>query len=241
MPAGRRAEVLEKAAGKERDVLHPLAQRGDGQRQHAEAVEEVLAEPPLLHFQFQLTVGGSHHPHIHLLHILAAHRQDLLGLQCAQQLHLQVVGHLADLVEEQRPLVGQGEHALVLPDGAGEGAGLVAEQLALQQVLRDRPAVHRDKGLGGPGPGGMDRPGQVLLAHAGLAEDQQRHVRRDHPLHQGQQLLHGGAEGDEVSQPRRAHGSRHRHPPLPSSGDIIGHAKWNITCSIPINSTTLYF
>ena len=63
------------------------------------------------------------------------------GLEHAQQLDLQLERHLGDLVEEQRAAVGALEVALVLPVGAGEAAPLVAEQLALDQVRRDRAAV----------------------------------------------------------------------------------------------------
>ena len=52
---------------------------------------------------------------------------------------------LADLVEEDRAAVGR----LELPDlelvGAGEGAALVAEQLALQEVTRHGGAVDLDE------------------------------------------------------------------------------------------------
>ena len=42
---------------------------------------------------------------------------------------------LADLVEEHRAAVGRLEQAGLAPDRAGEGAALVAEQLALEQRL----------------------------------------------------------------------------------------------------------
>ena len=54
-------------------------------------------------------------------------------LQHAQQRRLQRQRHRGDLVEEQRAAVGLLEAALAAPVGAGEGAALVAEQLALQQ------------------------------------------------------------------------------------------------------------
>ena len=48
---------------------------------------------------------------------------------------------LADLVEEQRAAVGALEPALALRDRAGEAAALVAEQLGVDQLGRDRAAV----------------------------------------------------------------------------------------------------
>ena len=72
---------------------------------------------------------------------LGADRIDLAVLQRAQQLDLRLERQLADLVEEQRAAVGLLELADALVDGAGEGALLVAEQDALDQVLGDGAAV----------------------------------------------------------------------------------------------------
>ena len=51
-------------------------------------------------------------------------------------------GDLADLVEEERAAVGLLEEAAPRPIGAGERAALVAEELALEQRLGERGAVH---------------------------------------------------------------------------------------------------
>src|SRR5690606_16772356 len=68
---------------------------------------------------------------------------DLALLQDAQQLHLDRGGHLAHLVEEERAAVRPLEATLLARDGAGERAALVAEQLALEDRLRERRAVDR--------------------------------------------------------------------------------------------------
>ena len=63
-----------------------------------------------------------------------------LLLEEAQQLRLQARRHLADLVEEHRAAVGGLEQPALLLPGVGERAALVAEQLALEQLLRQRRA-----------------------------------------------------------------------------------------------------
>ena len=68
-------------------------------------------------------------------------RSNRAVLEHAQQLGLHAEGHLADLVEEERPPAGQLEPPLLLPVGAGERAALVAEELALQQLLGQGGAV----------------------------------------------------------------------------------------------------
>ena len=72
----------------------------------------------------------------------AADALELLLLQHAQQLDLRVERQLADLVEEDRAVVGELEAALLLLHRAGERAALVAEELAFDERGRQRPAVH---------------------------------------------------------------------------------------------------
>ena len=61
---------------------------------------------------------------------------------------------------------------------AGERALLVAEQLGLEQVLRDRRAVDRDKRAVGARTERVERAREQLLAGAALAFEQHRRVGR---------------------------------------------------------------
>ena len=54
-------------------------------------------------------------------------------------------------------------------DGTGEGALAVAEQLALQELIRQRPAVFGDKGLECAQAALVQGAGEEFLAGAGLA------------------------------------------------------------------------
>ena len=71
------------------------------------------------------------------------------------------------------PLGGLDQPELALP-GVGEGAALMAEQLVLDEVGRQRGAVQLDERPGGPSAATMQRLGHQLLAGAGLADDQHR-------------------------------------------------------------------
>ena len=75
---------------------------------------------------------------------------DLPRFEHAEQLGLQLERELADLVEEHRPAAGLLEHADPPRHGAGEGALLVAEQLGLEQVGRQRAAVHDQEAVVSP-------------------------------------------------------------------------------------------
>jgi hypothetical protein len=116
-------------------------------RDHVQAVVEVLAEAAGLHLHVEVAVGGRDDPHVHLHRVRAADRAHLVVLEHAQELGLETRAHVADLVEEERAAVGALEQAALGRDGSGEGAAHVAEQLALEQALRDRRAVDRRNGF----------------------------------------------------------------------------------------------
>ena len=111
----------------------------------------------------------------------AADALELALLEHAEQLGLGFGGHLADLVEEERAAVGQLEPADPPGDGAGEGALLVAEQLALDQPRGQGGAVDLDERLVRAPAAGVDRPGDQLLAGPGLAGDEDGGVGRRDP------------------------------------------------------------
>jgi hypothetical protein len=78
-------------------------------------------------------------------------------LQHAKELHLHLDADLADLVEEQRATLGLLEEAALLGARPREAAALVAEELTLEDGLRERAAVDGDEGLVVAGALGMDR------------------------------------------------------------------------------------
>ena len=89
-----------------------------------------------------------------------------------QQLGLQRRLHLADLVQHQRAAVRLLELADARRRGAGEGAALVAEQLALEELGRQRRAVHLHERPVAPRRALVDGARDQLLADAALAADQ---------------------------------------------------------------------
>ncbi len=134
---------------------------------------------------------------------MAADPPHLAVLQHAQVLRLQVRAHLGDLVEEDGAAVGQLEVAGPPRHRAGEGPLLVAEQLALEQRLRDRRAVHRHERPLGPLRELVDGARDQLLARAGLAQDQHRRRARRGHLDQPVDLLHRGAHAQQRPEPTR--------------------------------------
>ena len=138
--------------------------------------------------------------HVHLDGLRAAQALELLLLQHAEQLGLQLRRDVADLVEEQRPPVGQLESADFLADGAGEGALLVAEQLALQQPRGDGRAVELDEGPVSPRAQVVQGAGDEFLARAGFAANEHRGVGGGDRLDLLQHPAQGGALPDDLAE-----------------------------------------
>src|SRR5438093_570007 len=129
--------LLPEAADQEQEVVAPLAQRGQVHGHHVETVVEVGAERALLQAARRVAVGGRDDAHVDADRLGAAHAQELAVLEDAQQLGLRPWTHLADLVQEERALVGQLELPELARVGVGERALLVPEELALEERLGD--------------------------------------------------------------------------------------------------------
>ena len=107
---------------------------------------EVFAQHALLDHLRRIAVGRGDEAEVHIELLLVAETAHLPLLQNAQQLRLKVDGHLGDLVEEQGAACGGLDQTAPVAVGPGEGPAAVAEQLRLDQLLRDGGAVDADEG-----------------------------------------------------------------------------------------------
>ena len=187
----------------QRNVLGALAQARQAQADDVEAMVEVLAERALAHALLEVLVRGGDHPHVDLHLLVAADAIEAAVRQHAQQPRLQLRRHVADLVEEQRAALGLLEAAAALLLRAGERAALVAEQLGLEQVLRHRRGVDGDEGLCGARTMPVQRPGDKLLAGAGLAGDQHRDARLGKAADGAENLLHRRRVAEDLGRLRQ--------------------------------------
>src|SRR5207247_3155205 len=99
--------------------------------------------------------------------------------------------HLPHLVEEDRAAVGQLEPAQSALRGTRERALLVAEQLALEQRIGDRRAVHRDERLAAPRGEVVDTARHELFPRPRLPLDQDGRGDRSNMLDLDETLLDG--------------------------------------------------
>jgi hypothetical protein len=130
--------------------------------------------------------------------LVAAHPLELPLLQDAQHLGLHGRRHVPHLVEEEGAAVGQLELPLAGRHRAGEGAALVAEELALHQLGRHRRAVHLHEGAALAPRALVEGPGHQLLAGAVLPGDQHPALGGRGPPHQLAQPLHGRRGAEEL-------------------------------------------
>ena len=127
------AEAVDQVTHEQRNVAAPFAQRRQRDRKHVQAVVEIAPEAPAPHLLGQIAVGRRDDADVDVDRARTAEAFDLPFLEHAQQPRLQLERQLADLVEEDRAAVRQLEPADLAGVRAGEGAALVAEQLALDQ------------------------------------------------------------------------------------------------------------
>ena len=130
-----------------RDVLVALAQWRDGELHHAQTVVEVLPELSLRHHRLEVAIGGGDQPDVHPHALPTAHPLHLPVLHHPEQLGLQHGCEVGDLVEEQRAAVRELEPSRACRH-PGRHSTLDAEQLGLEQRLRDRGAVERQERSG---------------------------------------------------------------------------------------------
>jgi hypothetical protein len=168
--AGLGEEVL----GEPHDVVAPLAEGRQADRQDGQAVVEVLAEAARPDGVLEVLAGGGHHPGVGGLAARAAEAADRALLDHLEELGLERLGREADLVQEEGPAVrGLEEPGLGLAR-VGERAPLVAEELGLEQGLGDGRAVDVDERPRRAGPGPVHELGEQALAGAGLTQDEDR-------------------------------------------------------------------
>src|SRR5437660_3808426 len=158
----RRRKTLEDGARDEADVVAALPQRRHRELDDVDAVEEILAETARRDELRELLVRGADDAHVDRILLRRADLAHALLLDGAQQLHLHGERQVRHLVEEQRAAVRRLEEAFAIFGGAREGALLVAEELALHQVLGYRAAVDRHERPLAPRAVLMDQPRRQL-------------------------------------------------------------------------------
>ena len=147
--------------GEIHNVLKPLPEWREAQREHVEAVKEVRPEPFLCHKLAEILMRGAQDAYVEGDHLRPAHAYQFPFLKHAQQPPLKGKRQVSDFIEEQGSGVGQLEHArLALTPRAGKRAFLIAEKFAFQQPFGDGGTVHGHERLVFAQAGGVDALGE---------------------------------------------------------------------------------
>src|SRR5262245_61340356 len=156
--------LLEKMIDEKRYFRFAIPEHGQFDGDAVEPEEEVLAEPAIPGIAAQVAIRRGDDARLKGKRLRRAERPDFPLLDRPQQLHLELRRGIADLVEEERAPLSRDEEPLLVAVCACERAALVAEELALNQVFGQCPAVHGLEGLGLAFAGIMNCPGYKLLS-----------------------------------------------------------------------------
>ena len=169
-PIDAAARVRNTSASR-RDLALARAERRDREHARVQPEEEILPEALLDDALLEIAVRRGDHAHVDLALGRGADAAHRVILEHAQQLRLHRHRELADLVEEERAALRGLDEPRLRGRGAGERALLVAEELALDELIGERRGVHADERPAAPARD-VDGAREDLLAAAGLADEE---------------------------------------------------------------------
>ena len=166
-------QSLQKMPEQQQNVFAAFAQWRYRNRNHIQAIIQILPEYSLRHRLDQVLVRRANQPHIRGNHPVAADPGHGFFFNDPQQGRLLFQRHIADLVQKEGPAGGQFEFSRpALPPGPGKSAPFVTEQFAADQFPWNRAAVQRDIGTAAPGAAMMDRLSKQFFAGSAFALQQ---------------------------------------------------------------------
>src|SRR5262249_23654157 len=150
-----------------------LAQRWNHEPEHVEAVVQVLAKFPSLDSFLEVAIRRRDHAYIDPA--IDAIGSDALNFACfeeAEEQGLHPQRHIPELVEEQRPVIGERGKSGLVAIRTREAAAHVTEQLALEESIRQARAVDRDEIARAPAAELVNQACNDFLAYAGFADNE---------------------------------------------------------------------
>src|SRR5579863_4615262 len=135
-------------------------------------MEKIFAETALANQREQVFIGGSDDADVNFDRFRAAQPHEFALLNNAQQFGPRLWADGADLIEENRALIGDFEEAFLGSDGTGKSALDVAEKLRFKQIDGNRAGIHRNEWLVRPRRSCVNGFGNHFFSRAALAIDQ---------------------------------------------------------------------
>jgi len=164
--------------GEKRNVAAPSPKRRKGDDFERQAVEQVRAEIADIHLHREVRVGRRDDTDIDGERLGGADPSDFTIFDGAEEPVLSRHGKRTEFVQEEGSAIGLFEAAVPGLGRAGEAARLVAEELGLDQCLRQRRAVHDDQRTSPARRQVMKALGDQFLAGSAFSNDKDRAVER---------------------------------------------------------------
>ncbi len=164
----------------QRNVLGPVTQRRDLDREDVEPVEQIRAKPLRVDHFLKIDVRRGHQARVGAERARVAEPFEFTLLQHTEQLGLQFERRLADFVQEYRPAMGQLEPTDPLRDRAGKRALFVAKQLAFEQAGGNGGAVALHEGMPASRTHAMESASDQFLPRARLPTDEHGRIGGGH-------------------------------------------------------------
>ena len=214
----RSATSADDPGGELGHVFEAFPQRRNRDPEHVETEVEVAAHAAGFERLVHVDVERRDHARVGAPHVGLAEAPELAELEEAEQRRLGGAGHVGELVEEQGSAVGGLDEARLRRVGSGERPARVAEELALEQRLREQRAVHRHEGpLAALAPG-VDGPRDELFAGAGLPREQHGQLALRGAPRGAADRLGGRAPADELLEAEAVVERDAQSPVLPGRG-----------------------
>ena len=170
-----------------RNIVRPLAERRDPEIHDIQTIIEILAQLALCHQLLRRLIDRRNDTSLHRDILRSADAADIVFLQNAQQLALQIVRHRTDLIQQQGTPARLLKQSRAI-NSSGEAALCSTEQDALQQRLRYRRTVLRQERSVLAAARMVNALRQQLLAGAGLTVDEHRGIVARRLLRSADQL-----------------------------------------------------
>ena len=131
-----------------------------------------FSAPAPANLRLQIAVGGGNYPHIDPDRAGAAKAFKFAVLQNSQQFGLQLQWQFANLVQKSCGAIGDFKSTYLNILSACKGAGLVTEQLAFNQICRQRGTIDFYQRVLFAQTIVVNRPGEQFLPGSGFIENQ---------------------------------------------------------------------
>ena len=191
-------ELLAKMIDQRHDILAPVAQRRQFDRDDLDSIVQIAPEITSLDSLLQVLIRCRDQADIDFLRFIVADPRDFSLFQYSQQFDLCGYRHVADFVQKQRPAVGIFKGSDAIRHRIGVSPLYVAKKLAFHQVLGNGPGIQRHNAFVFSGAVLVDRLSDQLLARTALAGDQNRGVRGCQPFYPIDDRLHLVADVDDA-------------------------------------------